>query len=82
MPYVYMFHQENNSKHNAELNRQWLIWNIPKQPAQSPDFNPIEHLWAIFKRDVNKVSILNRRTKRAVIREWELCRNLANSMHR
>jgi hypothetical protein len=44
MSYVYMFQQENNSKHNAELNRQWLIWNIPKQlktPAQSPDFKPI-----------------------------------------
>jgi hypothetical protein len=31
MSYVYMFQQENNSKHNEELNRQWLVWNIPKQ---------------------------------------------------
>jgi hypothetical protein len=30
MPYVYMFQQENNSKHNAELKRQLFIWNIPK----------------------------------------------------
>ena len=32
MSYVYMFQQENSSKHTAELKRQWLIWNIPKQP--------------------------------------------------
>jgi hypothetical protein len=25
MSYVYMFQQENNSKHTAELKRQWLI---------------------------------------------------------
>jgi hypothetical protein len=30
MSYVYMFQRENNSNHNAELNGQLLIWNIPK----------------------------------------------------
>ena len=46
MSYIYMFQQENKSKHSAELSRQWLIWNIPKQltPAQSSDLKPIEHL--------------------------------------
>ena len=91
MSYVYMFQQENNSKHNAELNRQWLIWNIPKQlkmPAKSPDLKPIAHLWAILKRGVHKVSIKsNNHLKRFLIREWEsispeICKNLINSMHR
>jgi hypothetical protein len=91
MSYVYMFQQENNNKHNAELNRQWLIWNIHKQlktPAQSPDLKPIEHLWAILKRGVHKVIIRsNNHLKRVVIQEWEaisseICRNLVNSMHR
>ena len=90
MSYVYMFQQGNNSKHNAELNRQWLIWIIPKwlkMPALSLDLNPIEHLWAILKRGVHKVSIKTNHLKRVVIWEWEAiscktCRNLVNSMHR
>ena len=91
MSYVYMFQQENNRKHNAELNRQWLIWNILKQlktPAQSADLKPIEHLWAILKRGAHKVSIESKNhLKRVVIREWEtispeICRNLVNYMHR
>ena len=86
-----MFQQENNSKHNAESNRQWLIWNIPKQlktPAQSLDLKPIEHLWAILKRGVHKVSIKSKNhLKGVVIREClsigpEISRNLVNSMHR
>ena len=91
MPYVYMFQQENNSKHNAELNRQWLIWNIPNQlktPVQSSDLKPIEHLWAILKRGIHKVSIKSKNhLKRVVNREWEAINpeiwwNLVNSMHR
>ena len=91
MSYVYMFQRENNSNHNAELNRQLLIWNIPKQfkmPTQSPDLKPIAHLWAILRRGVYKMSIKSKNhLKRVVIREREaispeICRNVVNSMHR
>ena len=30
MPANYMFQQDNDSKHTAEINKLWLIWNIPK----------------------------------------------------
>ena len=80
----------DNSKNNAELNGQLLIWNIPKQlktPAQSPDLKPIAHLWTILKRGVHKLSIRSKNhLKRVVIQKWEatrpeICRNLVNSMH-
>jgi len=67
------------------------MWNIPKQlkmPAQSPELNPIEHLWAILKWGVHKVSIKSKNhLKRVLIWEWEaispeICRNLVNYMHR
>ena len=59
-----------------------------KTPAQSSNLRPIEHLWAILKRGVHKVSIKSKNhLKKVVIREWEaispeICRNLANYMHR
>ena len=73
MPNIYMIQQDKNSKRSAEFNRQWLIWNIPKQlnmPTQSLHLNPIEHLWAIFEKGVHKVSIKSKdHLKRVVIQE-------------
>ena len=73
MPNVYMFQQDNDSKHTAELNRQWLIWDIPKKLkmlAEYLDLNPIEYLWAILKRGVHKASIKSKNhLKSVVIRE-------------
>jgi hypothetical protein len=79
------------ANNNAELNKQWLIWNIPIQlmaSAQSPDLNPIKHMRAVLKRGVHKVNIKSKNhLKRVVIRKWEaispeICRNLVTCMHR
>ena len=40
----YMFQQDNNPKHTAEMCKQLVVWNVPKQlkrPAQSPDLSPL-----------------------------------------
>ena len=64
-----------------ESNTVLLDW-----PAQSPDLNPIEHLWDILKRKIREHSITSKTAlKNALIQEWdaisaETCARLVRSM--
>ncbi|GBN08014.1 hypothetical protein AVEN_253442-1 [Araneus ventricosus] len=64
----------NVSRHTALNVRLWCLYNCPqnlKTPPQSPDLNPIEHIWRELEVRVRKHDIKTKsKLKTVMMEEW------------
>ena len=88
-----IFQQDNNPKHTSRKADQWFEDNniqVLQWPAQSPDMNPIEHLWHHLKSQLQKYDLPPKGVHELwerVVKEWdeippEVCQRLIESMPR
>lgn len=86
----WLFQQDNDPKHSSYLVQEWRIYHCKqlKTPPQSPDLNPIEHVWSILDKKIRMHHITSKDSLRnAISTEWEKItsqetRNLVGSMKR
>ncbi|CAH2004254.1 unnamed protein product [Acanthoscelides obtectus] len=83
------FQQDNAPCHKAARTMAWFRENcieLLDWPAQSPDLNPIEHLWGLLKRKIRRHTFKNKEDlKRRLREEWnaltyEECNKLVRSL--
>jgi transposase len=88
-----IFQQDNDPKHTSKKAKKWLEDNnilLLEWPPQSPDINPLEHLWFYLKSQLLKYNTPAKGVHELwerLVKEWnaippEVCQNLIESMPR
>lgn len=89
MPLSWIFQQDNDPKHASRLVKNWFeeqSIEVMKWPSQSPDLNPIEHMWQYLDTCIRKRKIQNEADLwNALQEEWAaipvaMCEKLVTSM--
>lgn len=75
MPQNWIYQQDNDSKHTSGVVKQWFNQEnveVLEWPSQSPDINPIEHLWEELDRRIKSIKVKNGDEKYDVLnKEWQ-----------
>jgi hypothetical protein len=89
----FLFQQNNDPKHKSHKASHWFQdhdYEVMLWPSQSPDFNPIEHLWVALKQRLADYEV----SPKGIVELWErvqvewekiaseVCQNLIESMPR
>ena len=68
----FAFQQDNDCKHTAHIVREYFLYNTSKQLntlPESPDLNPLEHLWEYLENNISSHVSTSKDTLKAILLE-------------